>query len=190
MRGISSILALVRDLRGGCTLVPIQEEQCDGILYRGLRRNEIVVIERLYALLSSTSKFPWHRRIAFWLLGRRMVVVALTSRGSYREIVGFDMFYFNQNDIEEQTVHEGFIGVMPEWQGKKIGSNLRQHAIRSFRQAAVKGISTRIDMDNEASLASAFRTGFEVVATYRDAIQAKERAYLVCRFSDDQEKGV
>lgn len=60
-----------------------------------------------------------------------MLFVATDSNNN--QIIGMDMFYFNPRDLNENTVHEGFIGVLPEYQGQGIATIMRQQAIKHFR---------------------------------------------------------
>lgn len=177
-----SLSILFRDLRGAGSLVPMNEEWHGGILYRGLRRREIGEVERLYVALSSAKKLAWYRKVVYWLVGDRMVVVAIEEESKRKKIVGFNMFYFNARDVEEGTIHSGFIGVIPEKHNQGIGANLRRHGIWNFRRGMVNGLSSRIDLDNGPSLKITLKAGFEIVEKYRDKTTGRERYYLLRRF--------
>ncbi len=97
-------------------------------------------------------------------------------------IVAFVFFYFNDRDVRERTVHEGFIGVLPEFQGRGIGTTMRRHAVAHFAGAGLAGMSTRITLSNTASLNPSLKLGFQIVDRYQDSHSAEERAYLRLTF--------
>ncbi len=98
--------------------------------------------------------------------------------------MGMDMFYLNPRDFQEDTIHEGFIGVLPDHEGQGIASQMRKQAIEHFKQNGFKGISTRISKTNFASLNSARKLGFKVVEKYFDAGMNECRYYLICTFNE------
>lgn len=96
-----------------------------------------------------------------------------------KQIVGVNFYYVNKIDVQKNTVHEGFIGVKAQHQGKGIASAMRKAAQSHFRAAGYSGISTRIDLDNHPSYQSARKCGFEVINEYRDDETGHMRAYMV-----------
>jgi len=99
-----------------------------------------------------------------------------------RSLVGIDHFYFNERDIKASTIHEGFIGVLPELRGQGLATELRTCAIEHFRKSGLKGISTRISTGNAASLRSAEKLGFRVIEAYWDDVLDEDRLYLQLRW--------
>jgi len=165
-----------------CSLTTIIRGSYDGLIYRGLNRTEVFRLDKLYIEMSGTRNLAWHLRVVYWLIGNRMVIVAARRTEHHDQVVGFDMFYFNERDTQEGTIHEGFIGVLPEYRGMGIATNLRRHAINNFRRDIVRGITSRIDSDNIPSLKSAFKVGFQIIEKYYDIVCEKDRYYLVKRF--------
>ena len=89
------------------------------------------------------------------------------------------LFYMNPRDFKENTVHEGFIGVLPEYEGQGIATQMRKVAKQHFKQAGFSGISSRISKENLGSLHSAKKIGFEPVEEYFDNNMKEERYYLI-----------
>lgn len=89
------------------------------------------------------------------------------------------MFYFNQRDFIDGTIHEGFIGVLPEAEGQGTGTRLREAAIAYFSANNIQGISTRISKNNLKSFRSAKKLGFKVSEEYFDENSKETRYYLV-----------
>ena len=88
----------------------------------------------------------------------------------------------NKKDIKENTIHEGFIGVVPEASGRGIATKMRQMAIQHFKLAGFSGISTRISLNNSASLMSAKKIGFQPVEEYQEPSTGEKRYYMICNF--------
>lgn len=97
-------------------------------------------------------------------------------------LLAMNLFYFNQRDLEEGTIHEGFIGVRSSVRGRGIARSLRHYCAEHFRRSGLVGVSTRISVSNAASLKSATRVGFTPVEKYTDPTSDEERYYMVNRF--------
>jgi len=98
-------------------------------------------------------------------------------------MLGFNMFYFNFRDLQEGTIHEGFIGVKAEARGLGIATAMRQDIFSNFAKTTLKGVSSRISVNNHSSMAVAKKVGLEPVERYFDEIIGEERYYLVCDLS-------
>jgi RimJ/RimL family protein N-acetyltransferase len=101
------------------------------------------------------------------------------------KIIGMELYYFNQQDIKEKTIHQGFRGILPEWQGKGIGTLLTNYAINHFKNSKLDGISSRVSLNNLASLRSNMKLGFRPIEKYFDKNMNEERYYLICPFGKD-----
>lgn len=176
------IQSTLRDLWMGLAMRVVVPDGSGEVLYRGLRRAEVPVLEKLYAELSGVKRLPLHLRCVYRIFGNRMVVVAIDESNGAGDIIGIDMFYFNDRDLRDRTIHEGFIGVIQTFRGRGIATGLRRCAIRSFRDDRIVGISTRIDIDNVMSMNSAINTGFKPLERYRDERLGVDRYYLVNYF--------
>ena len=107
------------------------------------------------------------------------MLVAVCSGDSGDVIVGMNMYYFNPRDVREKTIHEGFIGVIPEMNGRGIATTMRLHAKQHFARAGLAGISTRISVANKSSLSSAEKVGFVPIEKYIDVHSGDLRYYMV-----------
>lgn len=114
---------------------------------------------------------------------KKLIVIAEKEIDGRKKIVGMDLFYMNPRDFNEATIHEGFIGVLPEYEGQGIATQMRKHAITHFNQAGFTGISTRISKNNIGSLRSAEKLGFKPIEEYYDEIMREERYYLILSFN-------
>lgn len=168
--------------------LPVMEPvYIDGITYRGYKGRDSKKVAKIYAQLNGNNRFDGLRRYLYRLVGKRSLLVATQIFGDSDEgeaIVGMNMYYFNVRDVFENTIHEGFVGVIPEMSGRGIATNLRRVASKNFEGAGLHGISTRISMSNSASFFSAGKLGFKSVEEYYDISICEQRCYLVKRFSD------
>ena len=162
-------------------LFPLAQAQDagDGISIRQFELRDHQTIVELQRSLGQGAWGGLARLLLRWR-GRRCCLVAEADGG---RIAGFAFFYFNQRDLRENTVHEGFIGVREEFSGRGLATRLRRAAVTSFsRVPGLKGLSSRIDMDNVASIRSGEKIGYELVEVYRDSRSGKQRGYYVLKF--------
>ncbi len=152
----------------------------NGIIYRGFTKSDEVQIFNLYSHLNNGAKFSWSRRLIYRALGSCMLLIAERQTDFGSEIIGMNMYYLNERDLKDNTIHEGFIGVLPEMTGKGIATNMRQTAKQNFKKNGFNGISTRISLDNHSSLKSAINIGFKPLEKYIDSYSGEARYYMIC----------
>jgi GNAT superfamily N-acetyltransferase len=152
----------------------------DGFEIRGMRSEDIFHIKQLVLRLNNGIGFEFFKRLLYRIVGSKMVFVV--KKVGAAEIVAVNLFYFNDRDRCDNTIHEGFIGVLPSCRGLGVASKLRRCAIANFERTQLSGISTRISISNAPSFRSAEKMGFRVVDRYFDANESEERCYLVRYF--------
>lgn len=177
---LQSLRFIFENISHAAKLSEITSLSDGAIVIRGLRSADNIQVNKIIYLLNNGVGFGFSRRFLYRIVGSRLVFVA--ERKEDGEIVGVNLFYFNARDRVENTIHEGFIGVVPSHQGKGVASKLRRHAIESFTHAELSGISTRISISNTASFRSAEKMGFRVDKRYVDSRTGEERCYLICHF--------
>lgn len=177
---------LGRNFREALSLQPINKKEYKDFTFRGLYRTELSQFTRLYCAISSSKRLPWSLWLLYWLFGTRMVGVVTNKDQGRENIIGFRMFYFNRRDIEDKTIHGGFIGLLGEFRNLGISSYMR-HYFDSVLRDSVRGISFRIDVDNIPSLKGALNVGYEIVEKYYDSALDIERYYLIRWFDKGNE---
>jgi hypothetical protein len=177
---ISIIALMLRTIRGSIKINAFQEIVIDGILYRGSKFCDLEVVSNIYEKLNNGITLGVFRKIIYSIVGDRILLLAIESHESHPVIVGVNMYYINHRDVVESTIHEGFIGVLPESSGKGIATQMRKFAMMHFGLNNFKGISTRITINNSASLCSAEKTGFVSVEKYFDPELSEYRHYMIC----------
>lgn len=180
---LSGVAFIARNLSAARRLVKITSEEVDGLLFRGYSESDVEAIAKIYQQLNEGAVFSWILRSLYSCIGRRcLLVVEQRDAVGASKIVGMNMYYLNRRDIKENTIHEGFIGVLPEAGGRGIATKMRQAAIQNFKLAGFSGISTRISLNNAASLMSAKKIGFQPVEEYQEPLTGEKRYYMICKF--------
>lgn len=152
---------------------------------RGFKIKDESEILNIFYQLNGESNLSWAKRALYRFFGDRMMIVATKADGAEDLIVGVNMYYFNKRDAIEKTIHEGFIGVLPEFGGKGIAAIMRKKAKKHYLSNGVNGISTRISLVNKYSLNSAVKLGFKPIEKYYDEHTNEERFYMVCELGGE-----
>ncbi len=180
---LSALAFSMKNISATRRIVDFKSEYVDELLFRGYSALDEKAITEMYRQLNDGAIFSQIQRILYSYIGRRCLLVAEQKDAvGASKIVGMNMYYLNKRDVQENTIHEGFIGVVPEAGGQGIATKMRQIAIRHFKAAGFSGISTRISLNNTASLVSAKKIGFQPVEEYQEPSTGEQRYYMVCKF--------
>ena len=164
-------------------IVEIKPVEIDGLVFRGYSKSDANSVSNIYRQLNDGAVFSWVQRALYSRVGGRcFFVVEQKCHDGTSIVCGVNMYYLNSRDIQDNTIHEGFIGVTPKARGRGIATKMRQMAVFHFRSAGLSGISTRISLDNTASLVSARKNGFRVVDEYEDSSTGEQRYYMFLKF--------
>jgi L-amino acid N-acyltransferase YncA len=153
------------------------------VIIRGANKKDIDKIVELYQKRTGKVLSARHKYFLKKCEGKLCIIAEKDTH-----IVGVDLFYINPRDFKQKTVHEGFVGVLPDYERKGIATSMRKHAIEHFKKAGFNGISTRISLTNIGSLKSAEKLGFKPIEKYSDSEMNEERYYMICNFCCEQEK--
>lgn len=124
------------------------------------------------------TRLSYEKKLLLMIIGTRICYIAISNET--QQVLGFILFYFNRRDFIEKTIHLGAIAVHRDFQGKKIGSQLLKFSIENLSKSSlIKGISSRISLDNITSLKLHQHFGFNIHTTYFDSNEKKERAYMM-----------
>lgn len=124
----------------------------------GLKPIEIKKLRQIHKTLRNGRELNLWRTILYIIYGKKLITLAKDKKN---EIVGFQMLYFKKEEIKNKTIHEAFIGIKPEHQNKSLATNLRLFSARNLKRSRCKKISSKISKNNQASLESAIKCGFE-----------------------------
>lgn len=173
----------IRNVRKAKKIDEIKGEVKGEFIFRSYCISDEKSIAAIYEKLNNGEKYSLMQRILFNRIGHKfMFVVEKINPLGRSEIVGMNMYYLNKRDLQENTIHEGFIGVLPEIAGQGVATNMRKMALNHFKIQSFSGISTRISSKNYASIASAKKIGFQTVEEYEEHTTCSQRLYMICHF--------
>lgn len=133
----------------------------------------------LYIRFHDGKEMDLSKRLVLYLAGEKLCLVVTDEQT--REVVGYSLYYFNARDRKEGTIHEGDTYLLPEYRGKGIGTAQRRHALYHFARCPfLKGVSSRVSLNNRASFKSNENLGFKPIERYFDRSMNEERVYMVC----------
>lgn len=139
-------------------------------------------VANLYEEFHPGKKLGPAKKNTLRLAGHKLCLVVRDKKTN--QIVGYSLYYFNRRDIKESTVHEGDTALLQEYRGRGIGTAQRLHSLRHFARCPfINGVSSRVSLNNLASLKSNQKLGFEEQERYFDKHRGEERVYLVCELS-------
>ena len=178
-----SFISLTKSSIKIISLPDFLESKNNGLVIRGANSDDIDEINKIYEKLNFQS-LSKSQRTQFKIHSKKNVIVAEQYIDSIKKLVGMNMYYINPRDFSDGTIHEGFIGVMPESERQGIATRMRKLAKEHFRDAGFRGISTRISKNNLGSINSAKKLGFEPVEEYFDTRMNEDRYYLICNLKE------
>jgi len=180
---INFIYNLKKNISKFHTVKRIIELESKGLKFRGAGVNDLPEIKQLYKDLSGNELSGRNIKLLKYC-AEKLVIIAEKEINESKKFIGMDLYYMNPRDFQDFTVHEGFIGVLPEYEGQGIATQMRKHAIAHFKKAGFKGISTRISKSNIGSLRSAEKLGFKPVEEYFDSLKNEHRYYMLCKLGE------
>lgn len=170
-----------RNLRLAGALSPIGSTDLgNGLFIQGCAPEFYKRFEQFYLSLdlASADFLKWQRPF-LRPCANKLVFLVGRGAGNAFEPVGVSIYYFNERDERDGTVHEAYIGLSEDARGLGLGSQLRAFAIAHFQGCGLKGISSKITTDNAASLHSARKNRFEIVEEFHDPGLQQQRYYLI-----------
>lgn len=174
---IGNFIFIMRNVVRSRKMPEFQKVEFDNLTIEPCRKEYLEEIFSLYKNLHNEKDLAKRNKLLLRLAGNKFCYVVKSGN----EIVGLGLYYFNKKDIMENTIHEGYTGFKKEYRGKGIGTIARKNALYHFSKVkSIMGVSSRIDLDNEASYRGNIKLGFEVRDKYFDTSLNKERVYLVC----------
>lgn len=141
-------------------------------------------VSYIYSKLSNGYTLSRRNKILFFLCGSKLVFILYDK--FEQKVIGTEFYYFNEKDIQESTIHKGFFGILPEYQGRGLGTLLTNHAYNTYLMTGLKGVSSRVSCNNFPSLISHKKIGFESVEKYFDSEMHEERYYMICHLKNKE----
>jgi hypothetical protein len=175
---VALVVFFARNMWCAKNILPITVVRYREYLIEPISKENLAAADRLYASLSGGKGFGLKRMALLSLLGSRLGLIARDVKTD--QVVGVAFYYFNARDRKEDTVHVGFSGLHEAARSVGLGTFMRRHALMNFALSGLTGVSSRISIDNVASLKVNEKLGFVPVETYFDSSLNEVRHYLIC----------
>lgn len=130
----------------------------DGITYRSGKASDLKDIDAVHQQLFRLPMLGWLR----WVYRFRMPELATIARDSRGALVGYSLCMFNVSEVPEHLIHEIYIAITPDFQGKGLAVKLRRIAAQSYDHGRFAGMSTLAGVDDIKALRTAQRAGFAI----------------------------
>ncbi len=175
---------LFRNIQKSLNIAKAPQLNVGSVVLRGMTRGDEPELLRIHHCLMG-GHIPLPTVNLYRWAGSKLVLVAVNidERDADPVIVGMNMYHFNKRDTVEETIHEGFLGVAPDFQRRGIGTKLRIFAKNHFQINGIAAISTKISSSNVASLKSARNAGFRPVQKIKLAPKGEDALHLICKLN-------
>lgn len=179
---IDMLLFLYRNLNMTYRVAKITRSDYRSFCFSACSFRAVSSVMNLFQKFHEGKKLGLSKNLILRLAGEKLCLVVTDEQT--REVVGYSLYYFNARDRKEGTVHEGDTYLLPEYRGKGIGTAQRRHALNHFARCPfLKGVSSRVSLNNHASLKSNENLGFKPIERYFDRSMNEERVYMVCNLA-------
>ncbi len=81
---------------------------------------------------------------------------------------------FNEVEVEARIIHEQYLGIAPEYQGRGLSVQLRRYSLNCYAQGTLRGASTLARETDLKALRSAQKAGYAITR-----MSAKPPAYYL-----------
>lgn len=178
---LKQLIFVFRSFFASIKINPIVETKLNDFYLGSLSKNSFKEGMKIYSSLNGNKSISRTMTLLCRLTKGRMIFALKDLNG---KIIGIHVFYFNQRDLREKTVHEGFIGIDKEYRGAGLAKLMRVSALSHFQNTGLIGISSRISKNNLGSLKSAKNVGFKVISEYIEASTKEHRYYMICKLNN------
>lgn len=174
-----AVIFLGRNLKATICMHKIPKAIYKNIEFIPCTKQHVSSINKLYMDYNCGKPLGMAKKALLRLAGDKLCVVSREI--TTQKLIGMSLYYFNKRDIKESTVHEGYTLVIPSFCGKGIGTAQRLHGLQHFSEnSQLRGMTSRISLNNISSLKSNFNLGFKKIERYYDSNLQEERYYLFC----------
>ena len=135
-----------------------QVEQKGEYTFKSASAAYLSQIEFLHLLLFRQPLENWLR----WLYKFKLDELGSVIVNGSDQVVGYDLFMFNDGEFRQHILHELYVGVSQELQGQGLSTRLRTFSAGMYDYGKLSAIST-VAFDNDIkSLRSAQKAGFHI----------------------------
>tara|TARA_B100000963_G_scaffold335202_1_gene329110 strand:- start:601 stop:1161 length:561 start_codon:yes stop_codon:yes gene_type:complete len=156
---LDGIKFLLRNIKITRKLPIINSKQIGKFVIEPGCKKDLKDISILHKSLRDGRDLNIWRKILYRGMGKKLIFLL---KDSNKRVIGFEMFYFKDYEIENRIIHEAFIGIDKEYRQNNLSVHLREYSINHFSNTNLTAISTNIPAKNKPSIISAKKSGFKL----------------------------
>ncbi len=149
----------IRNIKGARPLSAMQDTSYQNYQLTGLTRDCVEEVDKLHKSVRNGRGLNFWRKLFMRLSGSKVCSVAINKRG---QLVGFNYYYFRENEVNKGIIHDAYLGISPNERGKGIGTALQAYSVDQFKTQPLSGISGNVSKVNTPSVKMLERVGFMV----------------------------
>ncbi len=150
---------LIRNIKNVEKLPELNSKIIGEFCIESCQKSDFNHVSKLHKLLRDGRGLNFWRKVLYKSKGKKLMFLI---KDINKKIIGFQMFYFKEDEIENKIIHEAFIGIKREFRGNNLSAELRKYSIEHFSKTGLSAISTNIPTNNEPSKTSAQKSGFKL----------------------------
>lgn len=159
---VKGFVFLLKNLYKSRKIKNIRRKVYDDITVMGCSINRLGDLEKLQYEMRNGRMFNLWRKILYLFKGKSLLCIAVDDKN---ELLGFIIYYFHEEDNDNNIIHQAFTGVVESQRGMGIGTVMINHMIAHFKESRIKCITSNSLEDNIASIKTKKKAGFEIVKT-------------------------
>lgn len=150
---------LIRNLKASHQLEKMQSSSLNNYILAGLSKDRIYELDQLHQLIRDGRDLNFWRKFLYRYRGNKLCAIAINQKN---QLAGFIYFYFREEEISKNIIHEAFVGVAPQERGKGIATALQKYSLTHLSHQHLEGVSGYVEKNNIASVIVHQRVGYEI----------------------------
>ncbi|HAR80229.1 MAG TPA: hypothetical protein DCR21_05290 [Succinivibrionaceae bacterium] len=135
-----------------------EELRDDGLIFRAGTKADLKKIDEQHLKIYKVPILEWLRRV-YSVCPEELIGVVETQD---KELIGYDLFMFNESEVTQEIIHEWEVVIAPEYQGRGIATRLRRYSAESYNHGRLAGVSTLAGFSDVKALRTAQKAGFAI----------------------------
>lgn len=163
-------LFLIRNNKATRPLAPMQKTDFNNYKFIGLPRDRINELDELHRLVRDGRGLNFWRKSFYKNQGAKVCGVVLNDND---QLVGFNYYYFRENELGDNIIHEAFLGISPNERGKGIATALQKYTLDQLSKQPLIGVSGNVEKANLPSIKMLQRVGYDFIDDPQDPANFK-----------------
>lgn len=150
---------LIRNLKASRHLNELKSISYKDYIFTGLTKDRIQEWDDLHQLVREGRRLNYWRKMLYRFRGKSLCAAAINHNN---KLVGFIFYYFRNDEIPKDIIHEAFAGIHPDERGKGLATALTIYSLEQLANQQLTGVSGYVERNNYASVKMLQRVGYEI----------------------------